>query len=269
MRCNAAVARIDATGGRVRAVELETGERIPAQNVVTAIHPATALLELLDPPLGGTVGAQLAATHRSNTVQMLVHVAVDRLPAYTNGLAGDHHGLQSYVDELSSLSTAFRAAEDRRIHLPVPAYVFTTSALDRGLAPASHHTMYLACPAAPSDVDGGWERAAPQVVESMLDQVETRAPDGPRRHARPARIAAPDRGARVASHADRRAVSVARAPRRPAVSPAPPAEQQPRRSGAHQARAAAAKARAVVVFERYIGGARRPRGPRRLVAVRQ
>ena len=176
VRCDALVTRIDAAGGRVRAVELQTGERLAADRVVTAIDPRTALLELMDPPLQGAPAAELTAAHRSNSVQMVVHVAVDRLPAYTGALPGDHHGLQSYVDELGELTAAFPAAEDRRVHLPAPAYAFTTSALDDGLAPPGHHTVYLACPAAPFDVRDGWERAAPAVVQSMLDQVEARAP---------------------------------------------------------------------------------------------
>ena len=176
VRCQAHVTRIDAAGGRVRAVELDSGERLAADRVVTAIDPRGALLELLDPPLDGVAGAELAATQRSNSVQMVVHVAVDRLPAYAGALPGDHHGLQSCVDELGELTAAFAAAEDRRVHLPTATYAFTTSALDAGLAPRGHHTVYLACPAAPFEVRGGWERAAPAVVRSMIDQVETRAP---------------------------------------------------------------------------------------------
>lgn len=176
LRCDARVKRIDAGGGRVSAVELDGGERIQAAAVVSATHPQTALLELLDPPLRGATATDLAAAHASNTVQMVVHVAVDRLPPYVNARPGDHNGLQSLVDELDELQAAFRAAEDRRVHLPAPAYAFTTSALDAGLAPPGHHTVYLACPAAPFEVEGGWEQAAPAVVESLLDQMETRAP---------------------------------------------------------------------------------------------
>ncbi|MEJ7824703.1 MAG: NAD(P)/FAD-dependent oxidoreductase [Solirubrobacteraceae bacterium] len=176
VRCDARVTRIDACSGRVRAVELAGGERIEAEAVVSAMHPATALLDLLHPPLHGPSARDLAATHASNSVQMLVHVAVDRLPPYTGARPGDHNGLQSFVDELDELQAAFHAAESRRMHLPAPAYAFTTSALDGGLAPPGHHTVYLACPAAPFAVEGGWERAAPAVVESLLDQVETRAP---------------------------------------------------------------------------------------------
>jgi phytoene dehydrogenase-like protein len=176
VRCGAAVERIDATSGRARAVALESGERVGADAIVTALDPRVALLELLDPPLEGADGAELAAARRSNSVQMLVHVAVDCLPPYAGARPGDWNGLQSYVDELDELRAGFRAAQDRRIHLPAPAYAFTPSALDATLAPPGRHTVYLACPAAPFEIEGGWDAAAPEVTESMLEQVERRAP---------------------------------------------------------------------------------------------
>jgi phytoene dehydrogenase-like protein len=176
VRTGAEVRRVVADG-RVRGVELTGGERIAAPVVVTAVNPKLALLELLDPPLTGPVAAELAATHRGNAVQLVVHVAIDRLPAYAGARAGDWNGLQSYVDSLDSLSEGFAAAEARRLPAdPVPTYSFTTSALDDSLAPAGHHTMYLACPCAPFDLGGGWEDAAETFAQRMLDTVEARAP---------------------------------------------------------------------------------------------
>jgi phytoene dehydrogenase-like protein len=140
------------------------------------MDPTTALLELLDPPLGGREGAELSAAHRSNSVQAVVHLATDRLPPYADARDGDWHGLQSYVDSLDELRAAFRDAEAGRLRLPVQFYAFTPSALDDGLAPAGHHTVYLACPAAPARVEGGWGQAAEAMIESMLEQLEVRAP---------------------------------------------------------------------------------------------
>lgn len=176
VRCAAKVARIDAGEGSARSLELAGGEAIKADLIITACQPQHALLELLDPPLCGAPGAELAAAQVSNAVQALVHVAVDRLPPYTNARAGDWNGLQSYVDTLAGLRASFRAAENRRLHQPAAAYAFTTSALDGGLSPPGQHTVYLACPAAPSVLDGGWEDATPGFVEDLLDQVEARAP---------------------------------------------------------------------------------------------
>ena len=198
VRCNAVVERIDtaasstgggtearpsrrggavaSTSGRVRGVVVAGGERLEADGVVAAIDPRCALLELLDPPLGGADGAALRATHRSNTVQALVHVATTALPAYPGARPGDHNGLQSYVDSLDDLQDGFAQAEARRLPSPAPAYAFTTSALDDTLAPPGAHTVYLACPAAPFAIEGGWVAAGERLAEDLLAQVEARAP---------------------------------------------------------------------------------------------
>ncbi len=176
LRCSAPVARIESAHGRVRAVVLEGGERLAASAVVTAIDPKTALLGLLDPPLDGDVGADLAAAQRSNVVQAVVHVATDRLPPYPGGRAGDHNGLQSYVDRLDDLCRAWAQAEAGLLPDPLPLYAFTTSAIDHGLAPPGCHTVYLACPAAPSAVAGGWPARREEFVERCLATVEQHAP---------------------------------------------------------------------------------------------
>ncbi len=58
----------------------------------------------------------------------------------------------------------------------MPAYTFSPSALDDSLAPQGHHTVYLACPTAPSRLEGGWESAKEAFAERMIDMVECRAP---------------------------------------------------------------------------------------------
>ena len=196
LRCSAPVDRITAGTGRVRDVVLEGGERIPAETVTTAIDPKTALLELLDPPLSGAAAADLAAARRSNVVQAVVHVATDRLPAYPGARPGDGNGLQSYVDRLADLTGAWARAEAGEMPDPLPLYAFTPSALEDGLAPPGHHTVYLACPAAPSTVRGGWPARRDELVERALDTVEERAP-GFRRSVRGVATWTPDEMERV------------------------------------------------------------------------
>lgn len=176
VRCATPVARIDAPSGKVRAVLLENGERIETETVLTAINPKIALLELLDPPLGGRDGTDLAATRMSNVVQALVHVATDRLPPYPNSISDDYHGLQSYVDTLKEMTQGFIQAEAGLLPDLLPLYAFTTSALDDTLAPSGHHTVYLACPSAPGRIQGGWDKWRDVFVERCLDVVEFRAP---------------------------------------------------------------------------------------------
>jgi phytoene dehydrogenase-like protein len=174
--CSAPVTRIDALAGRVRAVETDSGRRINASTVITAIDPQVALLKLLDPPLTGREALDLAAARRSNVVQALVHVATDRLPEYPAAQPGDWNGLQSFVDHLGDLTRAWDAAEVGQLPAPPPLYAFTSSAIDQTLAPPGKHTVYLACPAAPAAVDGGWAARREEFVDSCLAVVESRAP---------------------------------------------------------------------------------------------
>ncbi len=176
LRCSATVTRIEAPGGRVSAVVLESDERIPAGNVITAMDPKQALLEILDPPLDGKPAADLGAARRSNVVQAVIHVATDALPPYPEGRPGDWNGLHSFVDRLDELESAWAQAESGHVPDPLPLYAFTPSALDDTLAPPGHHTVYLACPAAPFRVDGGWADRRAGFVEACLDVLESRAP---------------------------------------------------------------------------------------------
>ena len=176
VRTAAPVHRIDARSGRARAVELEDGTRIAASAVVTAVDVQTALLGLLDPPLAGPDGAELAAAHRGNAVQLVVHLVTDRLPPYRGAREGDWNGLQSHVGTVEQLRRGFLSAEARRLPDPPGTYCFTPSAYDDSLAPPGHHTVYLACPSAPYDVEGGWDAHAEAFADAMVDQVELVAP---------------------------------------------------------------------------------------------
>ncbi len=176
VRTGSVVESIDARGGAARAVILDSGERIAAVAVVTAIDVQTALLDLLDPPLAGQDATDLAAAHRGNAVQMVVHLATDKLPPYPNARPGDWNGLQSHVDTLEELRRGFLSADARRLPDPVSTYCFTPSVYDDSLAPPGRHTVYLACPCAPYDVVGGWPDQQEAFADAMVAQVEAHAP---------------------------------------------------------------------------------------------
>lgn len=176
LRTDAPVRLIHASGGRARGVTLADGEYLPAAAVVTAVDIRTALLEMLDPPLRGRLAAQLAAVHRGNAVQLVVHLATDALPPYPDARPGDWNGLQSHVDTLDELQDGFLAAEAGHLPDPPPTYAFTPSVYDPSLAPAGRHTVYLACPSAPARVRGGWAVHAEAFADAMITQVEQHAP---------------------------------------------------------------------------------------------
>jgi len=176
VRCSAPVTSIEHRHNKVTAVIVGDGTRIPTEAVIAAINPKVGLLQLPVPPLTGPEASDLAAARQGNVVQALIHIATDRLPPYTDGRPEDWTGLQSYVDRLDDLANAWRTAAAQRLPRPAPLYAFTTSALDDTLAPAGHHTVYLACPAAPATIAGGWPAATQGFVDDAIATVETRAP---------------------------------------------------------------------------------------------
>ena len=152
------------------------GTRLAASAVITAVDVQTALLQLLDPPLGGRDGTERAAAHRGNAVQLVTHLATDRLPPYPGARDGDWNGLQSHVGTVEQLRRGFLAAEAHQLPDPPPTYCFTPSVYDDSLAPPGRHTVYLACPSAPFELDGGWEEQADGFADAMVEQVEPHAP---------------------------------------------------------------------------------------------
>ncbi|MHB8670988.1 MAG: phytoene desaturase family protein [Acidimicrobiales bacterium] len=175
VRTGTAVTAIEHRGGRVTAV-VAGEERIPTSAVIAALHPKIGLLTLPDPPLTGPIADDLAAARQGNVVQALVHVATDRLPPYPDAKPEDWTGLQSYVDHLDDLTSAWTASEAGHMPDPLPLYAFTTSALDSSLAPPGCHTVYLACPAAPAALRGGWPASTQHFVDAAVATVEARAP---------------------------------------------------------------------------------------------
>ncbi len=105
-------------------------------------------------------------------------MVVDELPAYDNLAPGDHAGLQSYVDRLDDLRSAWTNSEAGILPDPIPLYSFTTSSLDPSLAPKGLHTLYLASPAVPYRLRDGrsWEAETESFAEACLATVERRAP---------------------------------------------------------------------------------------------
>lgn len=118
----------------------------------------------------------LAATRRGNVVQAVTHLATTGLPAHCGARPGDHDGLQSYVDRLDDLSAAWIRAEAGLLPDPLPLYAFTHSGMDPTLAPLGQHTVYLACPAAPAVIEGGWAARSDELLERSLAQVDQHIP---------------------------------------------------------------------------------------------
>jgi len=83
VRCNAPVKRIIVAGNRVRGIELEDGERVAADIVVSGAHVQTTLLDLVDREiLPAGLRPKLQALRTGDGIGMTLRCAVDELPEY-------------------------------------------------------------------------------------------------------------------------------------------------------------------------------------------
>jgi phytoene dehydrogenase-like protein len=146
VRTDAAVARINSTGGQATGVTLASGEEISATTIITTAHPAISFLELLDP---ATLPADFVTDirgwqSRSGTVK--INLAVDRLPVFASQPDFDqdiHGGTIVLAESLDDLENGFQdAVSGTPSGLPF-ADICIPSVFDDTLAPAGHHVVSM------------------------------------------------------------------------------------------------------------------------------
>lgn len=118
---------------------------------------------------------------RGNVAQAILHVATTGSRPTSRAGPATGTGSRAAWHEGPPITSTTSTSAGRRPRLgcfpdPLPLYAFTISALDDTLAPPGHHTVYLACPAAPAVVRGGWDRHRTEFVDRALDAFERRAP---------------------------------------------------------------------------------------------
>jgi phytoene dehydrogenase-like protein len=178
-RTGARVARILTQDGRSSGVVLDNGDVINALVVIAAIHPNTALCDLVDP-------AELSPTFRtrirhirSRGVTSKLNLALSGLPAFS-ALASDSVPLRGRLlvaPTLEYLERAFDAtkygamSDEPWLEMSIP------SVLDSSLAPDGAHVMSIYAHFAPRQLRSGpWAQARAQLTEAVLGVVERHAP---------------------------------------------------------------------------------------------
>jgi phytoene dehydrogenase-like protein len=176
VRCEALVKRILVAGGKARGIELEGGERISADVVVSGAHVQTTLLGLLGrEELPERMRRQVEMLRVGNGIGMTVRCAVDRLPDYTAGVEGAERGMQLICPGVEYLQ---RAYDDARRGYPAerPALVaMTPSAVDPSIVPPGKHSLYIWAQYHPYALGNGesWddirEREADRILETLAE----------------------------------------------------------------------------------------------------
>jgi phytoene dehydrogenase-like protein len=174
IRTDAAVARIDARGGRATGVTLQSGDQVSADVVVTTAHPQISFLRLLDPATLPPEFVDDIHRWRTRSGVVKINLAADRLPVFTSHPKFDpdiHGGTIVLAESLDDVEAAFQdGVRGSAATLPF-ADVAIPSVYDDSLAPPGHHVASVFAQWVPH----GWSAAPNRAeLEGFADRVIAR-----------------------------------------------------------------------------------------------
>ena len=168
MRYNTAVARIEVSGGRARAVITTDGERIPADVVVVNADLPIAMRDLLPP------GYTPRRVRRLRYSPSAVVLHVGSAAAYEDMT---HHTIEFGVAWEKTFDQIIKQGEV----MSDPSFLLTTPTVtDSSLAPAGRQTYYSLFPAPNLETGRAidWTRERDNYREHMLHTIEDRGYEG-------------------------------------------------------------------------------------------
>jgi phytoene dehydrogenase-like protein len=180
VRTGATVERITVREGRANGVVLAGGEEIAARAVVSAAHPQTTLLEMLDPALLDPEDLRRIRNYQTRGMAAKVNLALSGLPAFT-GLGGDDGGALSgrihIGPSIDDIERAFDEAKYGEISKRPYMEITIPTLVDPGLAPAGAHVMSVYLQYAPYRLrQGDWGSRGDDVADLVLRNLEDYAP---------------------------------------------------------------------------------------------
>ena len=164
IRCDAEVARITSTDGRVTGVVLASGEELIAPKVVSGLDPKRTLVDLADPVAIGPTMRWRAGNYRTPGVVAKLNLVVDRLPRFTAANGEDEQLLRGRIVVAPGIDAIERAFDAAKYGRPSEAPVLEAtipSLVDPSLvdgAADGTHVVSISAQYAPYRLrDGAWD----------------------------------------------------------------------------------------------------------------
>lgn len=177
---DAPVRRILVREGRVRGVELVTGDRIEASTVVSGAHIQTTLLDLVAPDdLPAALRRRVAALRIANGMGMTVRCATEMLPRYPNTPDDVHNGMQLICPSVAYLRRTRDMAASGLPPTDPALVVMTPTATDATIAPPGKHITVIWAQYHPFDLATGagtWAEIREREGRRLLATLEPYAP---------------------------------------------------------------------------------------------
>ena len=176
IRTAATVSRILLDGDHVTGVELQDGERITADMVVSSADPKTTLLGLL-----GARNMEAGFARKIQNIRMRgntakLHLALDGLPEF-NGLDQNQLGGRLLIaPDMEYVERAFNHAKYGEHSIKPVAEITIPSLHDDSLAPTGKHVLSAVVQYAPYQLKAGWTTEKATFTKQVIDLLATYAP---------------------------------------------------------------------------------------------
>jgi phytoene dehydrogenase-like protein len=170
------VERIMVRDDRAAGVVLKSGEQISAANVISNADPKTTFLQLLGGEYLDTGFVRRIAHLRSRGVTAKLHLALDRLPQFTDLPRSALVGRLLLAPSLDYIERAFNHAKYREFSSAPIIEITLPTANDASLAPAGKHVLSAVVQYAPYELAAGWQHERSRYADLIIDALERCAP---------------------------------------------------------------------------------------------
>jgi len=176
LRTHVLVQRIVMENDRAIGVELDTGEVIHAEHVISNADPRTTFLKLLG-PAHLDAGFVRKLTHlRASGRAGKLHLALDGLPTFT-GVDAKAHGERLVVaPSMNYVERAFNPSKYHEYPAEPVLEISLPSVRDRGHAPTGRHVLSAVVQFLPYDNGPDRDENRARCLETILDVLERHAP---------------------------------------------------------------------------------------------
>jgi len=184
IRTDAPVARILVEDGRAKGVELENGEELAANTIVSNADPRTTFNRLLDPRSLGTKFLQHVANIKYRGSGLRIHLALSDLPQFTSLATASGEDASARLGapiqiapSLDYIERAYDCCKYGRFSDSPFLDILIPSVLDPSAAPADRHLMSITAKYGPYELrDGNWDTQKEVVADVVVNTLAEHAP---------------------------------------------------------------------------------------------
>jgi phytoene dehydrogenase-like protein len=183
VRLGASVQSIAIENGAAKGVILAGGGRIDASRAIVAnLHPRVLFGQLVPAP---PAAAQMLAKFRSGPATMMIHLALNDLPAWSAGAELRRFAYVHLAPSLAAMARTYTDALDGLLPAEPGLVVGQPTAIDPSRAPAGKHVLWVQVRVLPSRIRGdaantiaghNWDTIKEAYADRVIGIIERYAP---------------------------------------------------------------------------------------------